>query len=258
MQEDKSVELYEMTEFLLEYATHLMGCGVHTSRVSRNTRRIGEAYGYKIELCVLNMNIIATVRDENRHEQLTETMLVHHLPINFEHNARLSALSWRCHDEHISFHELKKRYATIIGSPRLGKWTTLFMASAANAAFCQLFGGDYLSMLIVFFATAIAFYFRTCLAKLQTNNYVQVLLTAFLASFLSSSALLFNTTSNIALATSVLFLVPGVPLINGVIDAIEGHVLTGITRLVNAILWIFCLAIGLGLTLIITRGALVC
>ena len=40
------------------------------------------------------------------------------------------------------------------------------------------------------------------------------------------TAVLYNigNTPDIALGTSVLYLVPGVPLINGVIDVIEGHV----------------------------------
>lgn len=258
MPEKQQEELFELTEFLLKYATHLMGCGVHTSRVMRNTRRIGEAYGYEVEISILNLNVMISLKDKQHHLHTTEMAVVHHLPINFNHNAQLSELSWRCHDEHIALAEVKQQYDTIIAAPRLNKWCTLLMASAANAAFCQLFGGDLVSIVIVFFATGVAFYFRTLLMKLRLNVYVQVLLTAFVASFLSSSSLLCHTTSSIALATSVLFLVPGVPLINGVIDTIEGHVLTGITRLINAILWVICLAIGLGLTLIITKGALIC
>ena len=38
----------------------------------------------------------------------------------------------------------------------------------------------------------------------------------------ASSALTLETTAEIAIATSVLYLVPGVPLLNGVIDIVEG------------------------------------
>jgi len=55
----------------------------------------------------------------------------------------------------------------------------------------------------------------------------------------------------------VLYLIPGVPLINGVIDIVEGHTLTGITRLANALLLIVCLAIGLSFTLILFKGSLI-
>lgn len=72
----------------------------------------------------------------------------------------------------------------------------------------------------------------------------------------ASTSVIFDTTSEIALATSVLYLVPGVPLINGVIDIVEGHVLTGFARLTQAALLIVCIAIGLSFTLLLVKNSL--
>lgn len=55
---------------------------------------------------------------------------------------------------------------------------------------------------------------------------------------------------------SVLYLVPGVPLINGVIDIVEGYILTGFARLVQASLLIVCIAIGLSFTLLLVKDSL--
>ncbi|WP_418406410.1 threonine/serine exporter family protein, partial [Alistipes putredinis] len=52
------------------------------------------------------------------------------------------------------------------------------------------------------------------------------------------------------------FLVPGVPLINGVIDIVEGHILIGCSRLINALLLIVCIAVGLSATLMIVKNSL--
>ena len=60
-----------------------------------------------------------------------------------------------------------------------------------------------------------------------------------------------NSTCN-----SVLYLVPGVPLINGVIDIVEGYILTGFARLVQASLLIVCIAIGLSFTLLLVKDSL--
>ena len=70
------------------------------------------------------------------------------------------------------------------------------------------------------------------------------------------AALRFDCTAETALATSVLYLVPGVPLINGVIDIMEGHVLMGVSRLVNAMLLIVCIAVGLSATLLMVKDSL--
>ena len=70
------------------------------------------------------------------------------------------------------------------------------------------------------------------------------------------AALRFDCTAETALATSVLYLVPGVPLINGVIDIVEGHVLIGCSRLIGALLLILCIAVGLSVTLLMVKGSL--
>ena len=43
---DKTAEtLIDVSGFISEYSAHMMGCGVHTSRVIRSANRIGESFG---------------------------------------------------------------------------------------------------------------------------------------------------------------------------------------------------------------------
>jgi uncharacterized membrane protein YjjP (DUF1212 family) len=46
-------------------------------------------------------------------------------------------------------------------------------------------------------------------------------------------------------ATSVLFLVPGVPFINAFTDLIDGNILNGLVRGMNGLLIAFMIALGL-------------
>ncbi|MFV0506020.1 MAG: threonine/serine exporter ThrE family protein [Bacteroidales bacterium] len=253
---NSTVDINTLGDFLKEYASHMMASGVHTSRVIRIVRRIGESYGYDVKIIILSKSLSISIRNEQTKERYMNIDIIGHKPINFEHNSRLSALSWSCYDNKIPIEELKLRYNEIISKPRLKPFHVLLLASAANASFCKLFGGDYLSVLIVFFATALAFFARQQLHKTNINNYITIAITAFIASFGASVATLFDTTSDIALATSVLFLVPGVLLINGIIDVIEGHTLAGIARLTQATLWIICFSVGLSITLLIVKSSL--
>lgn len=43
-------ELIETLDFVAEYATYLLGSGVHTSRVIRNSQRIGASQGVDVQL----------------------------------------------------------------------------------------------------------------------------------------------------------------------------------------------------------------
>ena len=108
-------------------------------------------------------------------------------------------------------------------------------------------------MVIVFIATLVGFFVRQKMMEKHINHLFVFVVSAFVASMIGCSAILYNigTTPQIALGTSVLYLIPGVPLINGIIDIIEGHVLAGVSRLINAALLIISLSIGLSLTLLL-------
>ena len=49
---DKTAEtLIDVSGFISKYSAHMMGCGVHTSRVIRSA--IGESFGYMVKISVI-------------------------------------------------------------------------------------------------------------------------------------------------------------------------------------------------------------
>ena len=249
-------ELKEITKFLLEYANRLMGSGVHTSRVVRNTRRIGQSLNVDVKMSVFPRTIVISVRDNTTEEVYNEVSVIPSFPISFELNAELSALSWDAFDNHLSLSTLWEKYNQIISRPKMDPFCTMFLVGFANASFCALFGGDWTSRSIVFSATLIGFYLKQVMQKKHLNHYIVFVVSAFIASLVASSALTLETTAEIAIATSVLYLVPGVPMLNGVIDIVEGHSLTGCARLIQALLLVLCIAVGLSGTLILVKNGL--
>lgn len=257
MQRNNHDPLKETAEFISEYAGLLMGSGVHTSRVIRNSKRISASLGTELKASIFQRSIIFYVIDKETGESYGEVVEIPSLPINFEYNSELSGLSWEAYDNHLTLSELKEKFYQITASQRLHPQLLLLLVGLANASFCRLFGGDWISTLIVFLATFVGFFLRTKLNAKGVNHYIVFIASSLVASVCASSILLFNSqTSDIAITTSVLFLIPGVPLINGVIDIVEGYTLTGIARLINAFLLIICIAIGLSFTLWIVKDSL--
>ena len=148
-----SESLLSIGKFIAEYSAHLMGAGVHTSRVVRNSKRLGEAFGLDVKLGVFHKNIILTIIDKETNEACNEVIDIPAHPISFEHNSELSALSWEAVDHHLSLEELKEKYKKIISAPMMHPLFVLILVGFANASFCKLFGGDLISMGIVFSAT---------------------------------------------------------------------------------------------------------
>ena len=252
-----SESLLSIGKFIAEYSAHLMGAGVHTSRVVRNSKRIGEAFGLDVKLGVFHKNIILTIIDKATNKASKEVIDIPAHTSSYELTSELSALSWEAVDKQLSLEELKEKYKKIVSAPMIHPLFVLILVGFANASFCKLFGGDLISMGIVFSATITGLYLKQQMQKKKMNHYIIFIVSAFVASLCASTALIFDTTSEIALATSVLYLVPGVPLINGVIDVVEGYVLTGFARLTEASLLIVSIAIGLSFTLLMVKNSLI-
>lgn len=232
-----------------------MGAGVHTSRVERNVSRIAESFGYNVDMTIFQKTILMTVTNWNNIEvKQTSIRKIKPTAINFQVISKLSSLSWDAYDSRLSLEQLKTRYNEIMSEPRMSRWAVLFLVSCANASFCRLFAGDYVSMGIVFIATLVAFFLRQELTAKHANHLTVFTVCSFVASLIAGIATRLDincTTPDIALGTSVLFLIPGVPLINAIIDLLEGHILTATSRFVNASILVVCIALGLAATLLI-------
>ena len=249
-------EIKDFTKFIGEYATCLLGSGVHTSRVIRNSFRIGDSFGLLVRMTTFQKTIILTVSDKEEACVQTVVVDIPSLPISFEYNAELSSLSWEAFDKHLSLDELRTKFQKITASPKMSPHLILLLVGLANASFCRLFGGDWGAVGVVFVSTIIGFFLRQQMQRRKINHFIVFTLSAFVTSLCASSALIFDSTAEIAIATSVLYLIPGVPLINGVIDILEGHTLTGGSRLIQAFLLVICIAIGLSCSLFLFQNRL--
>ena len=251
-------ELKAVSQFLTEYATCLMASGVHTSRIVRNTARIAESFGFEAHMTLFHKTISMTLRSKDNAHVYSTVSTAKSGAINFEFNSELSALSWEAYDNHLPLETLWEKYHAITSKPRMNPWTVWILVGFANASFCRLFNGDWVAVAAVFVATLIGFRLKQVLGKHHINHYFVFTISAFVASFIASITmwLQWGTTPDIAIGASVLYLIPGVPLINGIIDIIEGHVLAGTARLINALLLIVCIAFGMSITLLMMGGNL--
>ena len=257
----EDVDKERLLDFLLRFATTQTSVGVQTSRIIINTTRIAHAYGYEPTIMTFQRNITMTltpVLGDGRHSYRpldahpVSGMLQHrHGPLNFFYNAELSRLSWFAYDNHLSLDELEERFQKIIQTPPMNRWLMLYLISQANMAFCLLFGGDLMSGLFVFLGTFCGFLLRQELNRHHVYHYLTVVLSAVVASFIVGvgAKLGCEEMPKIALSASVLYLIPGVPFINGMMDVLDGYVLNGISRLLTAVMIVVSITVGLSFTL---------
>jgi uncharacterized membrane protein YjjP (DUF1212 family) len=124
-------------------------------------------------------------------------------------------------------------------------------AGCAGWAFCVVNGGDPRSWLGSFLAAVAIFGIRRALAARNFNVHLTLFVIALVGSLLA--ALLTRVTQTmtpaIALVAPVLFLVPGVPMINGGVDIVRNHVTIGIARVGFTLAGLVALCLGVGLSI---------
>ncbi len=253
-------QIQELTNFLSEYAAKMLSIGTYTARIERCVCRIAGAYGYEASLMIFVRHFIISVMDPADNSiRRTYVKTGAAAQISFDLISELSALSWEIYDEKISLARAKAAFAEILASQKKSFAKTLVLLSIANAAFCELFGGDGGAMALVFAATAFGICARYLLSRLKINLKIQYIAVSFAVSFIVSLGARYglSATPDVAVGSSILFLIPGVWLINSVFDILNENMLVGISRGLNTGLLIICIAIGLFLTLSISNLGLV-
>jgi len=243
----------KVSDLLMDVASLLMSSGAHTARVARNVSRMANAFGYEATISIFQLSIMMSVYDKkNEHQYITLIRKIKPLALNFSIVSKISILSWKTIDAKLSVKQVREEFYEITKTSRFSRWVVLLLVAIANASFCRLFEGDLYAMGFVAIGTFLGLFVRQEMHHRGANHFLIFITSAFVASFITSFAIRYNigATPKTALVTSVLYLIPGVPLLNSITDIIEGHVLTGTSRAVNAGALIVCISLGLLLTML--------
>lgn len=121
---------------------------------------------------------------------------------------------------------------------RYPRWLVALGIGLSCACFAALSKADLMTCGVVFVASMLAMVVRQSFAPLHFNPLVTFFAAAFVATSVASVAVIFGLSAmpKVAMASSVLLLVPGFPLINGVSDMVKGYINTGISRLMFALM----------------------
>ena len=244
---------YELGEMLLEIGSILMVSGANTERIKVTIDRIAGAFGCGSELMITNHGLMITLVYQNKNKTFTSVKWVPKMHLNFNLISEISIMSWKIVLEQWSVERINQELAVLNRKPLYPRILALTMVALAGASFCRLLGGDFVEMLACFVASFAGLFVRQEAMKLKFNFYLCVFFAFFTAALVSGFYFFFNPTLTYihAFSTSVLFLIPGVPMMNSFSDLIDGNILNGITRGVNVLIIAFAIALGLLMGLLI-------
>lgn len=237
----------ELASFLSLYSAALLGAGATCIRLEKNIRRIADAYGRNIEMSIMPRHIHLSLWKTGEQDMVTAIASMRCTPVSFKLNTLLSELSWRIADGRTDFKGACEQLERLLQPEQDRKRVVTLLVACANASFCRLFGGDFMAMLVVGLATLAGYILKTILLEHHTDVRFTVILCSFVSAVLACTDKLFGLggTPDIAIATSVLYLVPGIPFINSFSDMMYKHYLCAISRFMDAVVLTGCLSIGI-------------
>lgn len=246
------LQLNIKSDLVLRVGKICLAAGTGSYRIKQSMRHVAYMLGVENQAHITLTEINSTCRNGKQFKtevttiqgvgintnniQLLETLLI-------ETQARYQQMS---ESELIRF--LDKSLSEIENQPALYslRQSALF-AAVACSSFTFLIGGGLIEMLGVFFASGFGQALRKTLLHKHLNQFVVTMLAAAVASsvyflIIGGSHLLLkvNIQHTAGYIASMLFLIPGFPLITGVLDLAKLDFSSGIQRVGYAITVIFC------------------
>ncbi len=236
----------EITRLCIETGLMLLQHGAESALVESLTRRLGLSLGVRsVEVAIManaltvttlseNHCITTVRRNEDRGINMHMVTEVQRAVLMVE-DGKLDATGYRLRLERIMPHKY----------PR---WVVALMIGLSCACFARLAqmslpgasgqGWDWVGLGLTFAASASAMAVRQWFAARHFNPLVNFFTTAFVATSIAGQGVIYKLGPNpkIAMASCVLLLVPGFPLINSISDMVKGYINTGLSRGMMAVL----------------------
>jgi uncharacterized membrane protein YjjP (DUF1212 family) len=135
-------------------------------------------------------------------------------------------------------------------APPYGQWTLIAAAACTCAFFSQIPGGDWGAFWIAFVAAGLGQFLRFRLLTRKAPGTSLTMVCGILSACVAALGVRLGLTQ-VAPATvigSVVYMVPGLPLINGFVDVISHkYLLVGLERIANAVFLFLLLTIAIAL-----------
>jgi uncharacterized membrane protein YjjP (DUF1212 family) len=246
-----TIETTKLGPLLLDIGTALIRAGASSDKIKLTLLAIAHAYHCELNLDLRAKSISLTLRSNNDLKSFNGIRSTDSYGVNFKIIEGINRLSQTVAINPLSMEQLRDEVNQVLKSSHYPRYLVLTMVGLAGAAFCFTVGGSLVEMGIAFGATFFGLFVKQECTSRAMNAYLCTYLAALAATTVIGLLYKLGVTERLeyAFTTSVLFLIPGVPLINCFTDLLEGEILNGLERGVNALIHALTIALGLTTTL---------
>jgi len=231
----------KVMDLAYEAGAILLENGAEISRVEETMRRIAGHFGVEDEsFFVLSNGIMATGKGYARSK---------FIPIkgtSLDKVVAVNQLSREVAEGKCSLAQLETRLKAIRAMRPKPAWEQILASALGSAAFCIIFGGGFEDCLAALVAGLLLWVFMLFVSYRHLSRIAGNLAGALLATVLCGVMYRIGLGTHLSnmIIGAIIPLIPGVPFTNGIRDMANEDYIAGITRLLDALLTFFCIAIG--------------
>lgn len=242
------------SEDVLEVASEaghiLLENGAEISRVEDTMERISSHYGVHTGHFFVLSNGIFTTSSSNKYAN------VEFIPIRgiqLSKVVEVNRLSYRIASGKVSLTQARAELDAIRDEPMKPAWEQIVGSAFGAAGFCAVFGGGFMDCATAFVVGALLYLFLLFVSSRYLSKIVGGICNSLVATLLclASYRLGFGSSLSNIIIGAIMPLIPGVPFVNGVRDLADSDYIAGTTRLTDAMLGFFCIALGVGTSFVL-------
>lgn len=234
------------------YAGHiLLECGAEIFRVEETIDRITNAYGIKDDGAFVLSSGIFLTSEQSNHQFYAK---VKHIPLHATYLDRVAAvnqLSREISEGKYTPKEAMAELNRIQSMPDQSILTRFFAFGLGSGCFCYVFGGSFIDSIAAFISGVMLAVYMLLLSKrkIKTAKITQMIGGGMVITLVNIMllALGLGNDLNHMIIGSIMPMLPGVAFTNAIRDFASEDYISGIVRMVDAVLVACCIAIGVGI-----------
>lgn len=247
-------EINRVLKLSLRAGRILLENGAETYRIEETINLICKSKGVEEASCfVVPTGIFINLEYEGEYYSIIHRTSINRLDL--ERIAMLNEFSRRFASGDISLVDADNELERIEHAPEFKRWQIIIGGGIAGGFFSLLFGGGAIEFIIAFITSFLVIMFSLISTKYSMAFFIKKFIGGMINMF---SALVFVKLMeyfgiypdiDIIIIGSLMPLVPGLAIVNGIRDIISGDFVSGNSRMAEAILIAVALALGVGTVL---------
>lgn len=251
-----TLEVKEVLNIALLSGEVLLTSGSEIYRVEDTIDRICSAYGIKCESFVtLTGMFVSGWSGDNADEPISLIKRIRGRTINLHNIELINTFSRSLQNNTLSYEEAMSVLRGIEAAPYFPFAKRLAAAGLTSFAYAILFNGALIDGMCAALISMLIYSLLEKMKGFSISQYFSSFLCSFIAGLLSIYAgrAMHLLNINSIIVSSIMILLPGLAITNGIRDAFHGDILSSQARIVEALIIVTAIGVGMGIALFLMK-----